>query len=96
MKPIAIEELRTNATAIMDRAQSERILITRRGKPCAVVVGVENYDQEDFELAQSADFWRMIEARRKESPSIPLAEVKRQLGITRAGGTPSKSRKKAK
>ena len=65
MRPVAVSELHGNTTAVLNRAQRERVVITRSGKPCAIVIGVENYDAEDFDLARSADFWRLIEARRQ-------------------------------
>jgi prevent-host-death family protein len=43
MRKIADKELRVNLDAILTRAQSERIVISRRGKPCAVLVGIEDY-----------------------------------------------------
>jgi prevent-host-death family protein len=92
MRPVAVTELQTDTTAVLDRAQRERVVITRSGKPCAIVIGVENYDVEDFDLARSADFWRLIEARR-QGPMIPLAEVKRRLANTRARNGKPKRRK---
>ncbi|MGO9916001.1 MAG: type II toxin-antitoxin system Phd/YefM family antitoxin [Isosphaeraceae bacterium] len=68
--------------SILTRAQSERIVISRRGKPCAVLVGIEDYDAEDLELARSQDFWRMIRRRRASGKSLPLAEVEARLGST--------------
>ena len=92
MTPVAVKELQTNTTAVLDRAQRERVVITRRGKPCAVVIGVENYDEEDFELARSADFWRLIEERRR-GPMVPLAAVKRRLAKAKSGNGKAKGRK---
>src|SRR3990167_7565291 len=62
MKPFEVDELKSNAAGVLDRAQRERVVIMRLGKPCAVVIGVEHYDAEDFELARSAEFWQMIES----------------------------------
>ena len=63
-------------------AQSERIVISRHGKPCAVLVGIEDYDSEDLAMASSEDFWRMIRQRRASGKSSPLTQVEAQLGIT--------------
>lgn len=78
-KTVSAEEAKTNLDAILDSAQQERIVITRCGKPSAVIIGIESYDAEDFELASSPEFWAMIQERRRESSSIPLAEVKAKL-----------------
>jgi prevent-host-death family protein len=82
MSDIPEKELQQNLDAILTRAQSERIVISRRGKPCAVLVGIENYDAEDLELARSEEFWRMITQRRTSGQSVPLAEVDARLGLT--------------
>src|SRR3989442_10126289 len=71
MKPIAVEELSNGIESLLKEAQKERVLLTRQGKPCAVLFGLENLDEEDWQLARSADFWQMIQERRK-GPLIPL------------------------
>lgn len=81
MKAIRATELQANLDEILDQAQGGRILISRRGKPCAVLVGVESYDAEDWELAGSPEFWEMIQQRRTEGRSIPLADVEKRFGI---------------
>src|ERR1700690_436425 len=82
MSHVPEKELQQNLDSILTRAQSERIVISRRGKPCAVLVGIEDYDAEDLGLASSGDFWRMIRLRRASGESIPLAQVEARLGIT--------------
>jgi prevent-host-death family protein len=102
MKTIPAQELRTNLEAVLSSAQAERIVISRRGKPCAVLVGIEDYDAEDLRLASSHDFWEMIRQRRTAGKSIPLAEVEERLGVTsrksankRAAPALSKRRKRS-
>ena len=82
MRNVAEKELQINLDAILTRAQSERIVISRGGKPCAVLVGIEDYDAEDLRIASSEDFWRMIRQRRAGGTSIPLRDVEARLGIT--------------
>jgi prevent-host-death family protein len=60
MSNVPEKELQENLDSILTRAQSERVVISRHGKPCAVLVGIEHYDAEDLGLASSEDFWRMI------------------------------------
>jgi len=82
MSNVPEKELQQNLDSILTRAQSERIVISRRGKPCAVLVGIEDYDSEDLRMASSVDFWRMIRQRRARGKSFPLAEVEVRLGFT--------------
>jgi len=83
MRTVSEKELQINLDAILSCAQNERIVISRRGKPCAVLVGIEDYDPEDLRLASSVDFWHMIRQRRASGTSFSLAEVEERLGITR-------------
>jgi prevent-host-death family protein len=83
MSNVPEKELQQNLDSILTRAQTERIVISRRGKPCAVLVGIEDYDAEDIELASSEAFWEMVRLRRASGVSIPIAEVEARLGITR-------------
>jgi len=83
MKNIASKDLKENLDAVLNSAQAERIVISRHGKPCAVLVGIEDYDAEDLQLASSQDFWQMIHSRRTHGKSIPLSEVESHLAGTR-------------
>jgi hypothetical protein len=38
----------------------------------------ENKDEEDLELENSVEFWRMIEEARR-SPTVPLQEAEKEL-----------------
>jgi prevent-host-death family protein len=91
MKSISADYAQTNLKAVLNSAQKERIVVTRRGKPCALILGIESYDEEDLQLASSPGFWRMIEKRRRE-PSISLAELKLRL---RAKGNGRKAKNAA-
>jgi prevent-host-death family protein len=69
---------------ILTRAQTERVVISRCGRPSAVLVGIEAYDAEDLALTSTADFLQMIRERRASGTSAPLAEVERRLEAARA------------
>lgn len=81
MKTISIADAESNLPALLKAAQKERVVLTQSGKPSVVLVGVESYDEEDLELASSAEFWQMIQARRK-GRSFSLAELKVRLKIS--------------
>ncbi len=78
MKETTLEQFMNQPKAFVQAAQMERVLVTRNGKPVALVVGLENKDQEDWRLEISPDFWRMIEDRRKR-PTTPLKDVEPAL-----------------
>lgn len=64
----------------MAHAQRERVLITKHGKPAALVIGVEGQALEDVLLAQDPEFWKLVEERRKQ-PTLSLADVRAKLGV---------------
>jgi prevent-host-death family protein len=89
MKSIPISDAASNLKAVVTSAQRERVVLTQNGKPAAVVVGIESYDEEDLRLAGSAEFWKLIESRRRSGSEIPLAELKQRFSA------PPKKRSKA-
>jgi prevent-host-death family protein len=97
MKTVAAAQLKSGVEQVLGAAQRERVLVTRGGRPSAVLIGVEHYDDEDWSLIQSPEFWQMIESRRKESKTIPLEElearINAQLSKTSAKKKPSRKSK---
>ena len=86
MNVVALREAKQQLSGCIDRAQKERILITRRGKPPALVIGVQGQDMEDLLLMQNPRFWELIETRRRQ-PTVSLADVRKQFRL------PSKRRR---
>ncbi len=78
MKTVTVRDLQKSVRECVDIAQQDRVVITRHGKPAAVLVGIEGEEWESVVLQTSASFWRLIENRRKE-PSISLEEMKAKL-----------------
>ena len=59
-------------------SQQDQVVITRRGKPAAILLGVEGKDWGDVVLQTSSRFWKLIEERRKES-TLSLKELRTRL-----------------
>ena len=76
MKVLAMRDAKTGLSATLDEAQHERVLITRNGKPSAIVIGVEGRDFEDVMLMSNPKFWEMIEASRKNPKTYSMDEVR--------------------
>jgi prevent-host-death family protein len=77
MKVLAMREAKAGLSATLDEAQHERVLITRNGKPSAVVIGVEGREFEDVMLMSNPKFWEMIEASRKNPTTYSMDEVRK-------------------
>lgn len=78
MKTVTVRDLQKKIRECIDEAQEDRVVITRRGKPAAVLVGVEGEDWETVILETDPTFWKMIQERRKQ-PTISLKELKARL-----------------
>jgi prevent-host-death family protein len=85
MKVLAMRDAKTGLSATLDEAQHERVLITRNGKPSAVVIGVEGRDFEDVLLMSNPKFWEMIEASRKNPTTYSIEEVREYFAEKDAG-----------
>lgn len=80
MKTVALREAKQSLSGYVARSQRERVLITKHGRPAAVVIGVEGHDVEEVLLAQDPAFWKLIEQRRQQR-SVPLAKARSMLGL---------------
>jgi antitoxin (DNA-binding transcriptional repressor) of toxin-antitoxin stability system len=79
MKTIGLEHA-TLEVCIKD-ARRDRVVVTRRGKPVALVVGVEGMDEEQLQLGSSDKFWKLIETRRRQK-TIGRRELEKSLDGT--------------
>jgi prevent-host-death family protein len=80
MKTVTVRHLQKRVKECVDGAQEDRLVITRHGKPAAVIVGVEGEDWDTVVLQTDAEFWKLIRARRKQ-PTISLGQLKKRLRI---------------
>jgi prevent-host-death family protein len=105
VKLIGVRQVQAELGELLARSQKERVLITRHGKPVALVTGVEKLDLEDIVLLQDRDFWELIEERRQSKrPTVSheqlrakarrdLAKERRRTGKTVVGRGGSASRR---
>jgi prevent-host-death family protein len=77
MGEIGIKQLKNTASRVIDEVEAgERVIVTKRGRPAAVIMSIE--DAEDFVLAHAEEFVEMrLSGRRanRAGRSIPLDEV---------------------
>jgi prevent-host-death family protein len=81
VKTISVRDLQKKVKESVDDSQKDRVIITRHGKPTAVLVGVEGKDWEHVVLQTDPSFWRLIRSRRKQD-TISLEELKEELQKT--------------
>jgi len=59
-------------------AQRERIILTRNGKPVALIIGVEGMDEEQLQLGSSDKFWRLV-AERRTQKTMTRAQLEQSI-----------------
>jgi antitoxin (DNA-binding transcriptional repressor) of toxin-antitoxin stability system len=85
MKKTTAKRFEADPVGMLALAQGGRVLITRNGKPVALLMGLENYDEEDIGYMTSGSFWREVRKWRR-SPTRSWEEAKKELlGKNRAG-----------
>ena len=90
MKVLAMREAKSGLSATLDEAQHERVLITRNGKPSAIIIGVEGREFEDVMLMSNPKFWEMIEASRRNPTTYSMDEVRKYFADKDTAAPPSK------
>lgn len=83
---LGLSEVRTQMSEVIDRVADggERVVLQRRGKCVAAIVSLEDLARlEAIEDAEDAKSARAIlaEMKRTGEKPIPLADVKRRLGM---------------
>ena len=84
MTTIEISEATKSLGAYTAGLKSSTLLLTRRGKPVAALVGLRNVDWETISLSSNPRFRAIIarsRRRAREEGTISHAEMKRRLGI---------------
>jgi prevent-host-death family protein len=92
MKVVALGQAKNELSTYVDEAQSDRVLITRHGKPAVLMIGVEGEELEDLMTRANPRFWEMIEERRQGGKRVSAAELRRRLGAERTR-KPAKKRR---
>ncbi len=75
---IKIDLKQANLDTCVDDAQRERVVLTRNGKPVALIVGVVGMDEEQLQLGSSDKFWKLM-AERRTQKTISRAQLEQRL-----------------
>lgn len=76
MKVVSLGE--ANLEECVRDAQHERVVLTRQGKPVAVLIGAQGLDLEQIELGHADEFWTLIRQRRAQK-SMSREELEKRL-----------------
>jgi prevent-host-death family protein len=87
MKTIEMDDAKGTLAEYARGLKREPVILTRRGKPVAALVSVEDADWESISLSTNPEFMAIIErsrARQKAEGGIPIEEVRQRLGLGKA------------
>jgi prevent-host-death family protein len=76
MKQLPVESPDLKSSVI--RARRGRVVITRHGRPLALLVGVAGLDSEQLSLGADSRFWKLIEQRRAQK-TVTRAHMEQEL-----------------
>ena len=77
MREIGVKELKNTASRVIEEVEAgERVVVTKRGRPTALILSME--DAEDFVLAYAEEYVEMRQQGRREyaeGKSVSLDDV---------------------
>lgn len=80
MATMAVSEAREKLSAAVETARSEAVFLERYGRPAAVLVSAERYEELVEALEEVEDIAAFDAAMAEEGESIPWEQVKADLG----------------
>src|SRR2546423_1423093 len=85
MKRVPLSEVKDDLSRYVQLATHEEIVVTRHGRPAAVLIGFEDEDDWfDYQIEHDARFVARMEAARRSleaGQGIPIERVRAQLGL---------------
>ncbi|HUC15843.1 MAG TPA: type II toxin-antitoxin system Phd/YefM family antitoxin [Acidimicrobiales bacterium] len=75
-----VSEAREKLSEVIDVAQSEAVVLERYGRPAAVLVSLERYQELLDALEETEDVAAFDAAMAEEGGNIPWEQVKADLG----------------
>jgi antitoxin Phd len=82
MAKMAVSEARERLSEAVETAHTEAVFLERYGRPAAVLVSPERYEELIEALEDAEDVQAFDAAMAEEGPNIPWDEVKADLGWT--------------
>ncbi len=77
---MSVSAARERFPEVLKLAHTEAVILERHGKPAAVVISPERYDQLMTALEDAEDLAAFDDAMRDEGPAIPWEQAKADLG----------------
>jgi hypothetical protein len=81
MKTVTIPPQAAEVNALLEQARDEDLLVRAADGTEFMVTAVEDFDHEIARTRQNAKLMALLDERAKQTQTVPLDEVKRQLGL---------------
>lgn len=82
MATMTVSEARENLSDVVETARTEAVILERYGRPAAVLISPERYEQLMAALEDAEDVAAFDAAMAEEGPNVPWEQVKADLGWT--------------
>jgi prevent-host-death family protein len=99
MKALEIQDATASLADYVRDVDKEPVIVSRKGKPVAALVSIENADWETASLSTNPRFLALIQRSRKRQEKeggISSAEMRSRLVLSGKGLTPRPSRRPQK
>jgi hypothetical protein len=81
MKVITVSPQATEINGLLDQARHEEVLLQSADGSEFLLVAVDDFAQEVLRTRQNERLMALLDERAKQTQTVPLDEVKRQLGL---------------
>ena len=82
MKTVAVPPQAAEIHALLEQARDDELLVRAADGSEFLLTAIDEFDREIARTRQNAKLMALLDERAKQSKTIPLDEVKRQLGLT--------------
>lgn len=81
MKTVAVPPQAAEIIALLEQARDDELLVRTADGSEFLLTAVDEFDREIARTRQNAKLMALLDERAKQTKTIPLDEVKRQLGL---------------
>ncbi len=82
MKTIAVPPQAAEIHALLEQAGDDALLVQAADGSEFLLTAIDEFDREIARTRQNAKLMALLDERAKQAETVPLDEVKRQLGLT--------------
>ncbi len=82
MKTISIASQSAEVNALLAQARQEDVLVRTADGTQFMLTVIDDFDEELARTRRNVQFMALLDERAKQAGTVPLDEVKRQLGLS--------------